>query len=64
MADGPDFLIIVGREKATINPRTLPAIRWLNKKMDAENGYVTIDREAVDEIEAYIRVDGWIVEVK
>jgi len=61
--NGPDFIIIVGRDKATVNPRTASAIRWLNKKMAASNNVVTIDAEAVEEIVTYIKTDGWDVEV-
>lgn len=62
--DSPDFIVIVGRDKATVNPQTPSATVWMNKNMVANHGFCTVDSEAAEEIVKYIQDSHWTVEVK
>lgn len=62
--DSPDFIVIVGRDKATVNPQTYSATNWLRKNMLTTGDICVVDREGCEDIIKLLEGSHWTVEVK
>ena len=60
----PDFIIIVGRDRATINAESVAGRRFLRQLFATSEDSITISSEFVDEIEKQFTSEGYFVTIR
>ena len=60
----PDFIIIVGRDRSTVNAESVAGRRFLRKLFATSDDSLTISSEFVNEIEKQLTDEGYYVTIR